>query len=227
MFDGDLDGVPCGPLGYTPIDAVEGMAARMREFHANTRHGSVMILTIGRERCESYWKAMEAAAQLLRRAHVGERAEVFWMVEHAPPDLGGRPHWLRWQDGPPTWTTNVHEANHYPAPFMAARDARYLRGECPQKPDVVTDCTVTEHSWMRAAPVRGSEEVETAFMYRERMVVDGGPAEDFGEWMLCFEKPPERDVWSGASDISTEREIVPLAALRTHRGVECLTGEET
>lgn len=65
----DLDDVPCGPLGYTPLDAVAGMAARMREFHADTRHGSVMIITIGRDRCESYCLALEKAAELLKGAH--------------------------------------------------------------------------------------------------------------------------------------------------------------
>lgn len=71
---GDLDSLPCGPLGYSPIEAVEGMAARMREFHAETRHGSVMILTIGRDRCASYWLAMEHAAHALRTLQHGTEA---------------------------------------------------------------------------------------------------------------------------------------------------------
>lgn len=106
----DLGAVAFGPDGYDPMDAVEGVAARMREYHADTSHGSVMILTIGRDRCESYWLALEAAAARLRSHEQGE--PVAWMVQCYVPEQGG------WQNNDP-WLDEER----------AAREARSYRSE--------------------------------------------------------------------------------------------------
>ena len=63
----DLNLIPYGPLGYTMYDAVKGTAMRFREQHDDRTTGSAMLLTIGRDRVESYLLALEAAAEELLR----------------------------------------------------------------------------------------------------------------------------------------------------------------